>query len=56
MFIWNLNFAPLWNVQGNPAHEQAAFGLINPDWSRRPAFLRVQQLINDIKVNGAVRN
>jgi polysaccharide biosynthesis protein PslG len=56
VFIWNLNFAPLWNAQGNPVHEQAAFGLVNPDWSRRPAFVRVQQFINEIRANGVVRN
>jgi GH35 family endo-1,4-beta-xylanase len=49
VFIWNLNFAVLWNEQGNPLHEQASFGLLNPDWSPRPSFTRVQGFINAVK-------
>ena len=49
VFIWNLNFAVLWDEQGNPLHEQAAFGILNPDWSPRPAYTRVQGFINAIK-------
>ncbi|WP_026370163.1 cellulase family glycosylhydrolase [Kallotenue papyrolyticum] len=45
-FIWNLNFAVTWGQEGQPLHEQAAFGLLNPDWSPRPAFTRVQGFIN----------
>jgi polysaccharide biosynthesis protein PslG len=49
VFIWNLNFPILWNEQGNPLHEQASFGLLNPDWSPRPSFTRVQGFINAVK-------
>lgn len=49
VFIWNLNFAPLWAAQGNPLEEQASFGLLNPDWSPRPAFVRVQRFISSVK-------
>lgn len=45
-FIWNLNFAVTWGQAGNPLHEQASFGLLNPDWSPRPSFTRVQGFIN----------
>jgi polysaccharide biosynthesis protein PslG len=38
MFVWNLNFAVTWQAVGNPLHEQAAYGILNPDWSPRPAF------------------
>jgi hypothetical protein len=44
MFLWNLNFAVLWGGQGNPDHEQASFGILNPDWSPRPSFDAVQGL------------
>lgn len=46
VFIWNLNFAVTWGQSGNPLHEQAAFGLLNPDYSPREAFTRVQGFIN----------
>jgi len=42
MFVWNLNFAVTWGSAGNPLHEQASFGILNPDWSPRPAFLAIQ--------------
>jgi hypothetical protein len=42
MFLWNMNFAVLWGEQGNPMHEQAAYGILNPDWSPRPAFIALQ--------------
>lgn len=45
-FIWNLNFAVTWGQAGNPLHEQASFGLLNADWSPRPAFNSVQGFIN----------
>ncbi len=45
-FIWNLNFAVTWGQSGDPLHEQASFGLLNPDWSPRPAFTRIQGFIN----------
>ncbi len=44
VFIWNLNFAVTWGEAGNPLHEQAAFGILNPDWSPRPAFTAIQNL------------
>lgn len=44
-FIWNLNFSVGWGEQGNPLHEQAAFSLLNPDYSPRPAFSRIQGFI-----------
>ncbi len=49
VFIWNLNFAIPWGEQGNPAHEQASFSLLNPDWSPRPAFTEVQGLLHSLK-------
>ncbi len=48
-FIWNLNFAIPWTQQGNSLHEQASFGLLNGDWSPRPAFTRVQGFISKAK-------
>lgn len=42
MFLWNMNFAVLWGGEGNPDHEQASFGILNPDWSPRPAFVAIQ--------------
>lgn len=44
-FLWNMNFAVLWGAQGNPDHEQAAFGILNPDWSPRPSFLAIQSYL-----------
>jgi hypothetical protein len=49
MFLWNMNFAVLWGQQGNPEHEQASFGILNPDYSPRPAFVALQGLLPDIK-------
>ena len=49
LFLWNMNFAVLWAAQGNPDHEQASFGILNPDWSPRPAFLEVQTLLAQLK-------
>jgi polysaccharide biosynthesis protein PslG len=46
VFIWNLNFAVTWGQNGNPLHEQASFGLLNPDYSPRPSFSRIQGFIN----------
>ena len=42
MFVWNLNFAIPWRYFGNERHEQAAFGVLNGDWSPRPAFNALQ--------------
>ncbi|GIV97089.1 MAG: hypothetical protein KatS3mg057_1746 [Herpetosiphonaceae bacterium] len=47
MFLWNLNFAVPWGERGNPLHEQASFGVINPDWSPRPAYLELQRMPKD---------
>ncbi|MFM2032144.1 MAG: hypothetical protein RLZZ297_909 [Chloroflexota bacterium] len=49
MFLWNMNFAVLWGEQGNPLHEQAAYGILNPDWSPRPAFIALQGIHMRIK-------
>ncbi|MDZ4722219.1 MAG: hypothetical protein SH847_27460 [Roseiflexaceae bacterium] len=49
MFLWNMNFAVLWGGEGNPDHEQAAFGILNPDWSPRPSFLAIQGYLASIK-------
>ncbi len=49
MILWNMNFAVLWGAQGNPNHEQASFGILNPDWSPRPSFLAIQGYIDQVK-------
>lgn len=49
LFLWNINFSVLWGEQGNPDHEQAAFSILNPDWSPRPSYLAVQSLIAELK-------
>jgi outer membrane protein assembly factor BamB len=38
VFVWNLNFA----VLGPQGDEKSAFGILNPDWSPRPAYLALQ--------------
>jgi hypothetical protein len=38
MFLWQLNFAVPWRFNGNERHEQASFGVLNGDWSPRPAY------------------
>jgi polysaccharide biosynthesis protein PslG len=48
MFLWNMNFAPVWSTQ-NPLHEQASYGILNPDYSPRPAFLAIQGLLPQLK-------
>ncbi|WP_129627116.1 cellulase family glycosylhydrolase [Candidatus Oscillochloris fontis] len=47
MFVWNLNFAVPWRYQGNELHEQASFGVLNGDWSPRPAWYGIQALNKD---------
>ncbi|RRR75029.1 MAG: hypothetical protein EI684_05685 [Candidatus Viridilinea halotolerans] len=42
MFVWNLNFAIPWRYHGNEMHEQAAFGVLNGDWSPRPSYFALQ--------------
>ena len=49
VFVWNLNFGPLWGAQGDPLHEQAAFGLIAPDGSPRPAYTALQEFITTVE-------
>ncbi|NJO06287.1 MAG: hypothetical protein HC876_12615 [Chloroflexaceae bacterium] len=51
MILWNMNFAVTWNEVDppQPLHEQSSFGLLNPDWSPRPSFLRAQDTIAIIK-------
>jgi hypothetical protein len=44
IFVWNLNFAVTWGEIGNPLHEQASFGILNPDWSPRPAYTAIQNM------------
>jgi hypothetical protein len=44
VFIWNLNYAVTWGEIGNPLHEQAAFGILNPDWSPRPSYTAIQNM------------
>ncbi|HEX6293106.1 MAG TPA: cellulase family glycosylhydrolase [Herpetosiphonaceae bacterium] len=46
VFIWNLNFAITSAQAGNEFHEQASFGILNPDWSPRPSFTAIQGFIN----------
>ncbi len=44
MFLWQLNFAVPWKYNGNELHEQASFGVLNGDWSPRPAYLAIQAI------------
>ena len=44
IFVWNLNFAVTWGEIGNPLHEQASFGILNPDWSPRPSYTAIQNM------------
>lgn len=48
-FLWNMNFAVLWKAQGNELDEQASFGILNGDWSPRPAFLALQGYLSEVK-------
>jgi polysaccharide biosynthesis protein PslG len=47
MFLWNLNFAVPWRAFGNEFHEQASFGVLNGDWSPRPAWFAIQAMPKD---------
>ncbi len=40
MFLWNLNFGPVSGAQD----EKAAFGIVRPDWSPRPAFAALRDM------------
>jgi polysaccharide biosynthesis protein PslG len=45
MFLWNLNFAIPWQQkERNPLHEQASFGVLNGDWSPRPAYIALKNM------------
>lgn len=44
MFVWNLNFAISWRAAGNAFHEQASFGVLNGDWSPRPAYIALKNM------------
>ena len=52
MFLWNLNFAPLKARDGDPLHEQASFGILNADYSPRPAYWAAQQYIAELRAGG----
>ncbi len=47
MFLWQINFAVEWKYKGNEQHEQASFGVLNGDWSPRPAYLAIQAMPKD---------
>lgn len=48
MFLWNLNFAIPWKrVESNELHEQASFGILNGDWSPRPAWHALKAMPKD---------
>ncbi len=47
MFLWQLNFAVPWRAMGNELHEQASFGVLNGDWSPRPAYHAIQAMPKD---------
>ena len=47
MFLWQLNYAVPWKYQGNELHEQASFGVLNGDWSPRPAYYAIQAMPKD---------
>ncbi len=44
MFVWNLNFAVTWQNVGNSLHQMAAYGVLNGNWSPRPAYYALQQM------------
>jgi hypothetical protein len=45
MFVWNLNFAITWKgAHNDDLHEQASYGVLNSDWSPRPAWYAIQQI------------
>lgn len=48
MFLWQLNFAVPWQQkEGNPLHEQASYGVINGDWSPRPSYTALQNMVKE---------
>lgn len=48
-FLWNLNYAVLWQSKADPTHEQASFGILNGDYSPRPAFTAIQGYLSEVK-------
>jgi len=42
MFVWNLNFATLPDLP--PTDEKPPFGILNRDWTPRPAYLALQAM------------
>ncbi|ABX06020.1 MAG TPA: hypothetical protein DEF47_06195 [Herpetosiphon sp.] len=46
MFVWNLNFAV---TSPDPLDQTASFGILNPDWSPRPVFEKIQGFVNAVK-------
>ncbi len=45
MFLWNLNYAIPWkHVENNEFHEQASFGVLNGDWTPRPAWYAIRDI------------
>lgn len=40
MFVWNLNFSV---TAADKLNETASFAVLNPDWSPRPAYTKLQQ-------------
>jgi hypothetical protein len=49
MFLWNMNWSVLRSREGEPAHEQASFSILNPDWSPRPAYLALQGYLTQLQ-------
>lgn len=48
-FLWNMNYAVLWQEKNQPMYEQATFGILNGDYSPRPAFTAIQGYLNAVK-------
>jgi hypothetical protein len=44
MFLWQLNYAVSWKANNNEFHEQASYGVVNGDYSPRPAYLALQAM------------
>jgi hypothetical protein len=42
IFVWNLNFG----VMGTPGDEKAGFGILDADWSPRPAYTALQGMLH----------
>lgn len=48
-FLWNMNYAVIKGAQNEPLHEQASFGILDPDWSPRPSFIAIQGFLDKVK-------